>query len=72
MSRLTEIIDNHGQMDDLVALLKYYGVNAQFVAESLLESFEQLAQESKDGEAEEEIQIAPELLEDLNQFSARF
>jgi hypothetical protein len=76
MSRLTEIIDNHEQIDDLFALLKHYGVNAQFVAESLIESFEQIAPEAKEDDAEDEAEgqtnLYPELLDDLKQYMSRF
>jgi sulfur relay (sulfurtransferase) DsrF/TusC family protein len=65
MSRLTEIMENHDNLEQLFALMKHYGVNAEFVSASLLNEFEKLKEE----EAEEE---TTELMEDLTQFYARF
>ena len=79
MSRLSEIILNHKNLDELLALLKHYSVNAQFVAASVISQFDQInSEEPEDNEdAEEddddkkEIQCPPELLEDLKQYCAR-
>lgn len=65
MSRLTDIMDNHQNLEQLFALLKHYGVNAEFVTASLMNEFEKLKEE----ESEEE---TTELMEDLTQFYARF
>lgn len=71
MSRLTEIFDNHSNIDELSALLKHYGVNAQFVAESLAQSFEGRNSESGDEDENENGNGYPELIDDLKQFIAR-
>lgn len=67
MSRLTEIIDNHSNLEQLFALLKHYGVNAEFISAALLNEFETLKESG-----EEENGEVNELVEDLTQFYARF
>ncbi|WP_159881406.1 hypothetical protein [Paenibacillus puerhi] len=64
MSRLHEIVENHEQLGQLHAVLSYYGVNAAFVASSLLQALEQ--------EQGQEEQQPPdqELLTDLKQLIA--
>ena len=64
MSRLTEIMENHENLDQLFALLRHYGVSAEFITASLLAEFQNQKDDSDDQ--------AKDLLEDLNQFNARF
>ncbi|MEK8126445.1 hypothetical protein WMW72_00800 [Paenibacillus filicis] len=45
MSRLHDIVENHQQLGQLTAVLTHYGVNAAFVASSLLQAFEQEAED---------------------------
>ena len=74
MSRLTEIIENHQNLDQLFAILKHYGVSAEFVSATLLIEFRELQasqDEAKESEAAEDADLAP-LIEDLTQFDARF
>lgn len=71
MSRLTEIVDNHENLDQLFAILKHYGVNAEFITAALLNEFERLNEDSEEDEKEEKEDTA-ELFEDLAQFYARF
>ncbi|WP_438444232.1 hypothetical protein [Gorillibacterium sp. sgz5001074] len=75
MSRLNEIIDNHDNLDQLFSIIKHYGVNAQFVADSLCKEFQSRcesedAKESGDSEADQA--FAQDIVEDLKQFTARF
>jgi hypothetical protein len=70
MSRVNEIIDNHTNLDQLFSLIKHYGVNAQFVSESLRKEFEGRCGE--EGEDQTEQAYAKDLVEDLKQFDARF
>lgn len=76
MSRLTEIFENHANIDELCALLKHYGVNAQFVAEALTQSFEQLETDEgqpaeQEGQEQANANISQELVDDLKQYIAR-
>jgi hypothetical protein len=74
VSRLTEIIENHQNLDQLFAILKHYGVSAEFVSATLLNEFRELQasqDEAKESEAAEDADLAP-LIEDLTQFDARF
>lgn len=78
MNRLSEIIQNHSDLDNLVSLFKHYGVNAQFVAASVIEQFNKAPDENEDSETETNTEteggasnITPELLEDLKQYCAR-
>ncbi len=68
MSRLHEIMENHENLEQLFALLKHYGVNAEFVSASLMNEFDKLKAE----QSEESEEDTTELIEDLNQFYARF
>jgi len=70
MSRLNEIIDNNQQLDDLLYIIRHYGVNAQFVAEALLKQFQERKGELEEGSAEHA--FSQDLIEDLTQFVARF
>lgn len=77
MSRLNEIIDNHDNLDQLFSIIKHYGVNAQFVADSLCKEFESRC-ESGDAESgdtpdtQADQAYAKDIVEDLKQFQARF
>lgn len=75
MSRLNEIIDNHDNLDQLFSIIKHYGVNAQFVADSLCKEFENRcgsedSGDSADSEADQA--FAKDIVEDLKLFAARF
>jgi hypothetical protein len=71
MSRLTEIIDNHENLEELFSLVKHYAVSAEFLAFSLIKQFETDNNEEVEV-AEEDKQYTTELVEDLKQFYARF
>lgn len=66
MSRLNEIMDNHKNLDQLMSLFKHYGVNAEFVTAAVLHEFK------KQGGGQPGDEHTAKLLEDLNQFHARF
>lgn len=70
MNRANEIIENHGNLDELFAIIKHYGVNAQFVSDSLVKEFENRVKE--EGEEDTEKVYAQDIVEDLKVFSARF
>lgn len=77
MSRLTEIVDNHDNLNDLLAILKHYAVSAEFVSFAVIEQFKKRNEENQETENEEENteldqQYTTELVEDLNHFYARF
>ncbi|MBD2862181.1 hypothetical protein [Paenibacillus oceani] len=74
MSRLSEIIENHKNLDDLLSIFKHYGLNAQFVAASVVEQIDQTAgQTPHDGTptAAGTEPYPPDLIEDLKQYFAR-
>lgn len=70
MSRLADIVENHERLDELTGLFKHHGVNAEFVAEALVNRLERDAGTS--GDPSTETVGLKELLEDLQQFRARF
>ncbi|MDF2925016.1 MAG: hypothetical protein K0R57_3930 [Paenibacillaceae bacterium] len=70
MSRVNDIIENHDNLEQLFSIIKHYGVNAQFVTESLQKEFE--CRCGKGEEEQADLAYAKELVEDLKQFSARF
>jgi hypothetical protein len=73
MSRLNEVMDNHDNLNDLLSVLKHYAVSAEFVSYALIEQFKQREEDDKEDEnAENDQQYTAELIEDLNQFHARF
>jgi hypothetical protein len=84
MGRLTEIVDNHDHLNDLVSILKHYAVSAEFVTFALIEQFTQKNEDdqgskgddqgSKEDEESTEVdqQYTTELIEDLNHFYTRF
>jgi hypothetical protein len=73
MSRLNEVMDNHDNLNDLLSVLKHYAVSAEFVSYALIEQFKQKEEDDKEDEnAENDQQYTAELIEDLNQFHARF
>jgi len=72
MSRLTEIIDNHNNLEQLFALLRHYGVNAEFVSASLLNEFAKTKKEEEEDDAENNDESVSQFIEDLQQFYARF
>lgn len=67
MSRLIEIIENHNKLDDLIAIIKHHGVNAQFIADALLQTFEKDPTEEDSDEANYKL-----LVEDIKQYQAQF
>lgn len=70
MTRLKEICENHSNLDELSSVLKHYSVNAQFVAESLIQSFEKnKSEDNEDNESEGKVNL--ELIEDLKQYIAK-
>ncbi|ANE47792.1 hypothetical protein SY83_17560 [Paenibacillus swuensis] len=69
MSRLTEIIQNHHHLSDLFAIVKHYGVSAEFVAHAMMDEFEH--QKGEDNE-ELEQEATQQLMEDLKLFCTRF
>jgi hypothetical protein len=80
MSRLTDIIDNHENLEQLFALLKHYGVSAEFVTASLLNEL-QNEENGNDGQNDQggghddsqmDDQQLQDLTDDLKQFYARF
>ncbi|SDC19212.1 hypothetical protein SAMN02799630_00760 [Paenibacillus sp. UNCCL117] len=66
MSRLHDIVENHEQLGQLNAVLTHYGVNAAFVAASLLQAFEQ------EKENEEQPEPNQDLITDLKQLVATY
>jgi len=72
MSHLSEIIDNHHNLDRLFAIIKHYGISAEFVTDALVQRFEQIQNdESSDKNNEEEIAYCAEIMDSLNQYYAR-
>lgn len=73
MSRLTEIIDNHHNLDQLFSIVKHYGVNAEYLSAALLRQLDEDAQnEGEENEEKEDAAYSQELTDDLKQFCARF
>lgn len=77
MSRLSDIMENHENLDQLLSIIKHYGVNAEYLNTALLQRFEQEAGQNEEGEEteaeDEEMKAIPqELIDDLKQFNARF
>ncbi|MFD0677494.1 MULTISPECIES: hypothetical protein [unclassified Paenibacillus] len=73
MSHLTEIIDNHNNLDGVFSIVKHYGVSAEFVTDALVQRFEQIQKndEEFEGSTEEEKVYCEEILNTLNQYYAR-
>jgi len=75
MSRLSEIIENHKNLDELFSIFKHYGVNAQFVAASVVEQFDKAAGEApQNGGPQNDTETEPyppDFIEDLKQYFAR-
>lgn len=72
MSRLSEIIDNHQNLDQLFSIMKHYGVNAEFISTALVTQFEEAQEQSDDEESEDTAPYSQALIDDLKQFCARF
>lgn len=74
MSRLTDILDNHQNLDHFFSLIKHYGVSAEYLSLALIRQFENEADESENNEKDSEVNAAysQELFVDLKQFYARF
>lgn len=70
MSRLTEVLENHKQLDQLMAIMKHHGLNAAFLTTALLEALEQSQEEEE--QAEDNKRQYEELYEDLQQFQSHF
>jgi len=47
VSHLTEIIDNHHNLDGLFSIVKHYGVSAEFVTDALVQRFEQIQKDEQ-------------------------
>jgi len=71
LSHLTEIIDNHKNLDGLFAIVKHYGVSAEFVTDALVQRFEQISKDEGAEKTEEETTYCVEILDSLNQYYAR-
>lgn len=71
MSRLSEIIDNHQNLDHLFSILKHYGVSAEYLSLALINQFEN-EPEGNEEETEDNTAYSQDLVDDLNQFCARF
>lgn len=72
MSRLSEIIENHHCLDQLFAIIKHHGVNAEFVSSALVAQFEQRMEDSDEEETQEDQTCSQDFIDDLKQFGARF
>ncbi|NOU93899.1 hypothetical protein GC093_11770 [Paenibacillus sp. LMG 31456] len=73
MSHLTEIIDNHNNLDGVFSIVKHYGVSAEFVTDALVQRFEQIQKNDDESEdnTQEEKAYCDEILNTLNQYYAR-
>lgn len=71
MSRLTEIIENNEQLDQLFSLIRHYGMSAEFVTDALIHQLEQANEEGGDM-PEEDKEYSKDMIDDLRQFSATF
>ncbi|MDF2959965.1 MAG: hypothetical protein K0S39_1700 [Paenibacillus sp.] len=72
MSHLTEIIENHNNLDGLFSIVKHYGVSAEFVTDALVQRFEQIQKDDDSEEnSQEEKVYCDEILNTLNQYYAR-
>ena len=72
MSRLSEIIDNHQNLDQLFSIIKHYGVNAEYISTALVKQFEESMEQSEDESDEDSAPYSQALIDDLKQFCARF
>jgi hypothetical protein len=75
MSRLTEIMDNHKHLEDLFAIIRHYGMSAEFVTDSLIVQLEHMGSSEEEGEeegSETDKEYAQDMLEDLKQFYSLF
>lgn len=73
MSRLTDIIENHQNLDQFFSIIKHYGVSAEFLSQALINQFESQSEEEEAEEgADDSSDCSQELLNDLKQFCARF
>jgi hypothetical protein len=72
MSQLTEIIDNHKNLESLFSIVTHYGVSAEFVTDALVQRFEQVQNEEQmESNTPEETAYCVEILDTLNQYYAR-
>ncbi|CAM4346651.1 hypothetical protein L1N85_22015 [Paenibacillus alkaliterrae] len=76
MSRLADIIENHQNLDQLFAIIKHHGVNAEYISIALIQQFEQASENgdggTEDKDTEDNKDYSQELIDDLKQFCARF
>jgi hypothetical protein len=73
MSRVTEIIENNHNLDQLFSIVRHYGVNAEYISAALIQQFEQESENGEDGEEnKKEKGYTQELVDDMKQFYARF
>ena len=61
MSRLREIVENHEHLDDLCAVLKHYGVNAEFVTAAVVEALNKGSEEGEEQEQEPNADLTADL-----------
>jgi hypothetical protein len=75
LSRLSEILANHRNLEELLSLFKHHSVNAEFVAASVIGQFDLRASEETENNENMDTEIKgnnnPDLLEDLKQYCAR-
>jgi hypothetical protein len=71
MSRLTDIIDNHQNLDRFFSIIKHYGVSAEYLSFALISKFESES-ESNEDDAQSKGDFSQDLIDDLKQFCARF
>jgi hypothetical protein len=72
MSQLTEIIENHKNLESLFSIVKHYGVSAEFVTDALVQRFEQVQNDDQlEQNTPEETAYCVEILDTLNQYYAR-
>lgn len=72
MSRLTDIIENHQNLDQLFAIIKHYGVSTEYICTALILQFEQKSDQSDENTEVDDEEYSQELVDDLKQFRARF
>jgi hypothetical protein len=74
MSRLTEIIDNNKHLEDLFAIIRHYGMSAEFVTDSLILQLEHIgsSEDNEEEGSESDKEYAQDMLEDLKQFYSLF
>ena len=72
MSRLSDIIDNHQNLDQLFSIFKHYGISAEFISAALIEQLDQVLNKDEDNGEEADLADHEALLNDMKQYYARF